>query len=593
VPELVKALDDNEAARREAAAEVLGRIGPPARAAVPSLIAALKDKSSAVALTAAMALAQIDATRASAAVSLLADSLDVPGAAVALANIGPDARAAVPALIAALKPRKEAANQETLHAGMRLALARIGTPAVPDLIEALKDRREGVAPTAGGALGWILPPPKEAVLPLREALKNDRAHAAVYAHALGQLGPLARPAVPDLTDLLTDPAARAEAAVALVRMDSDQTQKAVALLVKEIQATDEKQRLTAVLALARLGPAAHLSGDDLKVLLRDRRLTEIEILALREIWAGAIPALVELLKDAPTDCRLRTLFALEQIGPAARAAVTPLTAALSDRDYSVRVKAAQILQEIGPEASEAVPALIANLQITQMEVRATAAAALGHIGPGAKDALRPLMECLLDPDTNVRYATTLSLGRIDPHFNSAVPALRDALHDLSPDVQLAAIDSLSRIEPAASKETEPILVALSRKPYPSGVRFRAVDGMIHVLGAEAAKQAVPWLAIELTDVDPENFLYAARLLAVIDTNQTSTLVLALASALRTPVPEARKAILHTLGEFGSKAREVVPDIEQSLYDGTPGVRPEAIRTLRAINPAKLKQLGVG
>jgi HEAT repeat protein len=67
----------------------------------------------------------------------------------------------------------------------------------------------------------------------------------------------------------------------------------------------------------------------------------------------------------------------------------------------------------------------------------------------------------------------------------------------------------------------------------------------------------------------------------------------LASALRSPLSEARQAILHTLGEFGPKAREVVPDIEQLLYDGTPSVRPEVIRTLRAINPAKLKQLGVG
>jgi HEAT repeat protein len=117
--------------------------------------------------------------------------------------------------------------------------------------------------------------------------------------------------------------------------------------------------------------------------------------------------------------------------------------------------------------------------------------------------------------------------------------------------------------------------------------------MIHVLGAEEAKQSVPWLTIELTDVDPENFLYAARLLAVIDANQTSTLVLALAAALRTPLPEARQAILHTLGEFGPKAREVVPDIEHLLYDGTPGVRPAAIRALRAIHPARLKQLGVG
>ncbi len=562
---LEKALRDEKAERREAAAEVLGRIGPPARAAVPSLVAALKDKSSAVALTAAMALAQIDATRAAAAVPLLADSLDVPGAAVALANIGPDARAAVPALIAALKPRKDAANQEALRASARVALARIGMPAVPALIEALKDKREGVAPLAGEALGWLLPPSKEAVPALRETLKNDRAHAAVYAHALGQLGSLARPAVPNLTDLLTDPAVRSEAVVALVSIDADQAPKVVPLLIKDAQATDEKLRQAAMLALARLGPAA----------------------------APVVPSLAILLKDPSVALRKLSLVLLGEIGPASRSALPNLVAALSDSDNGVRAGAAHLLEQFGPEASEAVPALIANLRVAQMEVRATAASTLGHIGPGAKDVLRPLLECVLDPDANVRYAATLSLGRIDPQFAKAVPALRDALRDSSPDVQLAAIDSLSHIDHAAAvKDGVPVLLALNGKPEDLSVRFRATDGLSELAPEQAKKSAMPWLLIELTDADPSGVNYAARLLAPMEPGLSRELILALAGQLRTPFADKRAAILHTLGEFGPKAREVVPDIERMLYDGTPGVRPEAIRALRAIHPARLKDLGV-
>jgi HEAT repeat protein len=563
---LEKALRDEKAERREAAAEVLGRIGPPARTAVPALIAALKDKSSTVALTAAMALAQIDATRAVPAVPLLADSLDVPGAAVALANIGPDARAAVPALIAALKPRKDVANQDAFRAGAPLALARIGTPAVSDLIEALKDKREGVAPLAGGALGWILPPPKKAVPALREALKNDRANAAIYAHALGQLGSLARPAVPDLTDLLTDSAVRSVVALAMVGIDADQASKVVALLLKDAQATDEKQRQAAILALARLGPAA----------------------------APAVPSLAGLLKDPNVAFRRLSLFLLGEIGHASRSALPALIAALSDSDNEVRASAAHLLEEIGPEASEAVRALIANLRVPQMEVRARAASALGHIGPGAKDALRPLLECLLDPDANVRYAATLSLGRIDPHFTAGVPGLQDALHDSSPDVRLAAIDSLSHIDrDAALKDGVPVLLALSNKPEDLSVRFRAIDGLSQLAPEEAKNSAMPWLLIELTDANPDGVNYAARLLAQMEPSLSQQLILALAGQLPTPFADKRPAILHTLGEFGAKAREVVPDIERLLYDGTPGVRPEAIRSLRAIHPARLKQLGVG
>ncbi len=594
VPFLVKALRDNEAARREAAADALGRIGPPARAAVPELLAALKDKSPAVALMAAMAVAQVDSTRGGAGVKLLTDALDVPGAAIALRNLGPYARASIPDLIAALKPRKGNVHQEVIRLNAQLALARIGTPAVPALIAALKDKREGVAPLAGGALGWVLPPPKEAVPALRAALKNDRAHAAVYADALGQLGSLALPATPDLTDLLTDAANRTKAAVALVRIDPQQAEKVVPLLIKDLQAEDEKQRQAVVFALARLGPAAQPAAEALVALLRDRLLSELEILALREVWTGAIPGLIHLLNDANVECRKRALFALGQTGPAAHSAVKPLIAALSDRDDAVRAGAAHILEGIGPAAAEAVPALIANLEAPTAAVRSSTALALGTIGPAAKEAQRPLLECLLDPDELVRYAAALSQGRIDPHFTEAVPALRDALNDSSPKVQLAAIDSLSQIAPASRSYTIPILNSLSSKPDDLQVRFRAVEGL-YELDPEKAKQAVPWLLIELNVVDDQlNFLYAGRVLARVDPSHASTIVLCLAAALHPLDLEGsrRRAILRTLAEFGPKAREAVPEIELVLYDATPGVRSEAIRTLRAVNPARLKQLGL-
>ncbi len=594
VPFLAKALRDNDAARREAAADALGRIGPPARAAVPELLAALKDKSPAVALMAAMALAQVDSTRGSAGLKLLTDALDVPSAAIALTNLGPFARAAISDLIAALKPRKENVHQEVIRLSAQLALARIGTPAVPALIAALKDKREGVAPLAGGALGWILPPPKEAVPALRAALKNDRTHAAVYAEALGQLGSLALPAVPDLTDLLTDAVTRTKAAVALVRIDPQQAEKVVPLLRKDLQAEDEKQRQAAVLALARLGPAAQPAAEALVSLLHDRLLSEVEILALREVWAGAIPALIHLLNDANVECRKRALFALGQIGPAAHSAVKPLIAALSDRDDAVRAGAAHVLEGMGPAAAEAVPALVANLQAPTAAVRSSAAVALGTIGPAAKAAQRPLLECLLDPDELVRYAAALSQGRIDPHFTEAVPTLRDALNDSSPKVQLAAIDSLSQIDRDSRSYTIPLLNSLSNKPDDLQVRFRAVEGL-YELDPEMAKQAVPWLLVGLNVVDDQlRFLYAGRVLARVDPSRASTIVLCLAAALHPLDLEGgrRRAVLRTLAEFGPKAREAIPEIELMLYDATPGVRSEAIRTLRLVNPARLKQLGL-
>lgn len=597
VPLLMKALSDSEPGRREAAADMLGRIGPPARPAVPALLAALKDKSSAVALMAAMALAEIDPTRSGAAVKLLTDACDVPGAVFALANIGPNARAAVPALIAALKPPKKNTNRaELIRTGARLALARIGKPAVPALIEALKEKKEGVAPMAGDALGWILPPPEEAVPALRSALQNDRPHAAVYVHALGQLGPVARPAVPDLTALLKDAEDRPEAAAALVRIDPHQAKKVVPILIDDLQAKDEKQQQAAALALANLGSAAKPAAGALAGLLHAQQPDEaaITILALREIGAGAIPSLVGLLKDPSAEFRQLALRILAQLGPSARQALPALIQTLSDQDNDVRVAAAHVLEQMGSQASEAVPALIPFLYSPRMPLRYAAAVALGTIGAGSNEARRPLLECLLDPDENVRYAAALALGRIDPHFTEAAPALRDAWTDSSPMVQLAAIDSLNHIDRSSRKDSVPLLIALGAKPNDLQVRFRAVEGLYEVAPDEA-KQAVPWLSVQLTVVDSQmRFLFAARVLARIDPSQSSKIVLALAAALRPldVVGNRRQRIVRTLGEFGPKAREVVPEIERLLYDGTPGVRAEAIRALKAINPERVKQLGL-
>ncbi len=594
VPVLVEALSNDQAARREAAADALGRMGPPARTAVPALLKSLKDKSPAVALMAAMALAEIDSTRGGAAVKVLTDALDNPGAVLALANLGPIASAAVGDLISALKPRRQTADQRLVRLHAQLALARIGTSAVPALIEALKDKREGVAPSAGAALGWVLPPPKQAVSALRTALKNDRGHAAIYADALGQFGSVAQAAVPDLMELLNDATSRANAAVALVRIDPPQAEKVVPLLIKDLQGEDEGQRQAAILAVIRLGPAAKPAADSLLTLLRDRLLTDLEIIALRDVWSGGVAGLINLLRESDLDCRKRALFALSQIGPAAHSAVKALITALSDRDSGVRAGAAHVLEQIGSEAAGAVPALIANLQASTASVRSSAAIALGTIGPPAREADRPLLECLVDPDELVRYAAALALGRIDLEFKEAVPALRDALNDSSPKVQLGAIDSLSHIDRASREYTVPILISLSTKPDDLDVRFRAIEGL-YELAPDETKQSVPWLLIQLNVIDSRlNFLYAARVLARIDSSKASTIVLYLAAALHPLdlVGSRRSAVLRTLAEFGPKAREVVPEIERMLYDGTPGVRAEAIRTLRAVNSARLKQLGL-
>ncbi len=140
-------------------------------------------------------------------------------AAVALGKIGPDAKAAVPALIEALKDE----NSE-MRRRVAVALGNIGPDAkaaVPALIEALKDENKNVRDSAAVALGTLGPDAKAAVPVLIEALKDEgmvvRREAA---GALGEIGPDAKAVVPALIAALKDEdwRVRGQAAEALGRI---------------------------------------------------------------------------------------------------------------------------------------------------------------------------------------------------------------------------------------------------------------------------------------------------------------------------------------------------------------------------------------
>jgi HEAT repeat protein len=60
----------------------------------------------------------------------------------------------------------------------------------------------------------------------------------------------------------------------------------------------------------------------------------------------AVPALAEALKDSSANVRLTAVKALAQIGPEARSAVPALKKALTDSDQGVRLAAADALQAI-------------------------------------------------------------------------------------------------------------------------------------------------------------------------------------------------------------------------------------------------------
>ncbi|MFH1830342.1 MAG: HEAT repeat domain-containing protein [Pseudomonadota bacterium] len=159
-------LEDPDLKVRSDAAYALSKIGPGAKAAIPALIVALKDQNENVRIDASIALGEIGPAAVPALIEMLKDPnwLVRSAAAFALGEIGPGAKAAFPALIATLKDKE--VDRRAVQ-----ALVQIGPAAVPALFAALKDK--DVRSFAASVLANIYPAAAEFV-----AIKKDDIIAA-------------------------------------------------------------------------------------------------------------------------------------------------------------------------------------------------------------------------------------------------------------------------------------------------------------------------------------------------------------------------------------------------------------------------------
>jgi HEAT repeat protein len=324
-----------------------------------------------------------------------------------LGNMGPRAKAAVIALIEALRDMPK--NRD---AAAR-ALGCIGSEAkaaVTPLTEILKDevffRRYWASWALGEILGETGPEDAKAAVPaLLEALKSedDGFVRRGIASALRRVGSEAAPVVAETLKEKNDSARLAEG-------------KPLSEWVELLKSADRSQRQAAAGTIRKIGPLAK----------------------------AAVLPLIEALKDPQG--RFSVAIALGSIGPEAQAAVKPLAEHLKDDYYPVRYYAAFALGEIGPQAQ--VRALMEALKREDVEfVRRGIASAMGRVGPQAVPAL---VDALEDRNDSMRHSAALALSQIGPSAKAAVPALTKALNDPVDFVQAAAGMALKRIDAVAA-----------------------------------------------------------------------------------------------------------------------------------------------
>jgi HEAT repeat protein len=514
-----------------------------------------------------------------------------PDASRALEELGP---AAIPALIDGLR-NEDAAVRE----GATDALRKNGKEAVPALNDALQHphalvRRQAayllseLGPDAGSALVAILEGLKDpnlqvrvccaravwkvdkqedtAVTTLTEILKDSEATPEVRRFALdtlAEIGPNAKPALPQITEALTheSPAVRLSAARAVWQVDRKAPIATdTVLAIVEDPASPVELRRQAIDTLADIGPAARKASPALTKLLADPT-TYVRIKAARALWQidhQALP-IVDILRTSlahqePTDpdsaaVRMWAAYLLAEIGPEARTAYPDLVKALQDKDDSVRKQVALTFTKIAEPKDTLLiePLTAAAFRDSQLVVRVNAARALAKVDPSKhKVVVGVVVEGLRDSSADVRRSVVETLGELGPEARTALPQLNAALQDRNVEVRRAAADSLARLGPDA-------------------------------------RGSVGALTDALKDPDAEVRVRAAQALWKVD-KQSLTALPVLMKALSDPSDTARAWAAYTLGDMGPRALEAVPGLIKNLHAKNDRVRKQSAFALGRIGP---------
>jgi len=414
VAPLARILEADKSNFRIPIIQALGRIRPPATAAVPRLKALLADDDAKVRLEAASALWKIARDKA-----------------------------AIPVMTAGLKDGNETVRM--FAAGYLAELGVDARPALHDLILALSDRDPAVLNRAAAAVGGIGPEAKDAVPALMRAAGGPNLGFGQYAStAAVQIGPAA---VPSLVEALDDRDIEVRGtAILTLRLIGRDARQAVPGLQRVLRRAEVAERLRAASALWHIE--------------RDRAMIRLIIDTAREGEGLA-------RGDTDLSTRYAALYALEDIGPPAKDAVPLLLDYLKSDNGLVRSRAARVLGTIGPAAAVAVPALEASLADPKASTRAAAAVALWRIAR-APSALTATVKDLRSPDESNLFFALDAIREIGPEAEVAVPVLIQTLRHAPQWYQTSVVEALAKIGAGA----KPALPALTEAFNDEGALHR-------------------------------------------------------------------------------------------------------------------------
>ncbi len=225
--------------------------------------------------------------------------------------------------------------------------------------------------------------------------------------------------------------------------------------------------------------------------------------SLYEMGPGAckaIPALIAALNDEESEVRVRVVYALGAIGPAAEPALLSLIRLLKDKKAGdeVRWPVAMNLAKFGPNARQAVPVLLEILETEDALMKIGAIDALGNLGQDDPRVVPALIKALDHPHSSVHRGAAGALARLAREPDKAVSVLMRfiAKHKAEPelsDSRAYVIRLLGRFRSRAKPAVAMLVEIAKDEKEHSDVRENAVEALGRI--GRDAREALPALRV--------------------------------------------------------------------------------------------------
>jgi HEAT repeat protein len=414
--EIVRLLDDPDAAARELACELLRYDREDAKELVPRLAALVKDAQPRVRFAAANVLAQ---------------------RAWEVEQHGPSFQLAMDELLAFARGDDVELRRKSLQ--FLTSFGRV-EPRLVALYAGLVGADDvGLRRIAANGLGTALGKYEDARAPLHAALADADSTVRIYAaRALVSAGENSDEIASVLVGLAADPeeSVRMEVMSNLGSLGVERATETLPILIAGLRDPSASVRGNAAGALGGLG-----SGDGVEA-------------------PDAVPLLVGLTKDSNATVRGAAAFALGHVGASAEDAVPALAGLLQDPDPETRAYAVDSLKQAGEEIVLALPSLIEALGAVAPVVRRSSAELIARGGARSKGAVDALVARLADPVATVRVWSAYALRSIGPDAATAVPRLVQMLgSDPDPKARVEAARALAAFGALAGAAADALVVA--------------------------------------------------------------------------------------------------------------------------------------